>query len=427
MNVHDSERMAGLLESIGFGQAESEEDADVVLLNTCTVRESSAIKVYGKLGDLKRLKRARARMVVGVCGCLAQQEREALLARAPHLDLVIGPRAIPQLARHVESILETRTRIRDTAPWTDTIGEGSEESLRQSFPKAFLTVQEGCDKFCTFCVVPFTRGREKCRPMEVLLREIEGLAARGFREVEMLGQNVNCYRDDAGHDLADLLLAAANVAGVERLRFVTSHPRHLSDRIIDAMAHEKVARALHLPVQSGSDAVLSRMERDYSRADYVERIHRVRTMNPDIALQTDVIVGFPGETEADFAATLSLLEEVGYEGVYSFKYSPRPYTKASKVLADDVPDAVKSERLSRLQILQDELQAARDVARVGRVEEVLVDGMSKRSNADVAGRTSRNRVVNFPGGPDLIGRILPVRLTEARAHSFRGQVAGIAR
>src|SRR5436190_2637982 len=422
MNVHDSERMAGQLEHLGFGQADSEEDADIVLLNTCTVRETSAAKVYGKLGDLRRLKRANEKMVVGVCGCLAQQERDALFAKAPHLDLVIGPRAIPQLARHVESILETRQRVRDTAPWTETVGAGSEESLRQSFPKAFLTIQEGCDKFCTFCVVPFTRGREKCRPLDVLLSEIEGLAGRGFREFEMLGQNVNCYRDDAGHDLADLLLRAADIRGVERLRFVTSHPRHLSDRIVAAMAHEKVARALHLPVQSGSDAVLARMERDYTRADYMARIARLKAMNPDIALQTDIIVGFPGETEDDFQATLSLLEEVAYEGVYSFKYSPRPYTKAAKSFEDDVPESVKADRLARLQAYQDQLQAPRDAARVGLVEEVLVDGMSKRSDAEVAGRTSRNRVVNFPGAPDLIGLLVPVRVTEARAHSFRGEI-----
>ena len=427
MNVHDSERMAGQLEALGFGQAEREEEADVVLLNTCTVRETSAAKVYGKLGDLRRLKIERERMVIGVCGCLAQQERDALFVKAPHLDLVIGPRAIPQLARHVESILATRERVRDTAPWTETVGDGSEESLRQSFPKAFLTIQEGCDKFCTFCVVPYTRGREKCRSLDVLLREIEALAGRGFREFEFLGQNVNCYRDDAGHDLADLLLRAADIPSVERLRFVTSHPRHLTDRIIDAMAHEKVARALHLPAQSGSDPVLARMERDITRADYMDRIARLKSTLPDIALQTDIIGGFPGETDADFEATMSLLEEVGYEGVYSFKYSPRPFTKAAKSFEDDVPEPVKAERLTRLQGFQEELQAPRDAARVGLVEEVLVDGMSKRSTAEVAGRTSRNRVVNFPGGPDLIGLLIPVRVVEAKAHSFRGEIAGPSR
>ena len=427
MNVHDSERMAGQLEALGFGQATSEEDADIVLLNTCTVRETSATKVYGKLGDLRRLKRRREGMVIGVCGCLAQQERDELFAKAPHLDLVIGPRAIPQLARHVETVLLTRQRVRDTAPWTETVGEGSEESLRQSFPKAYLTVQEGCDKFCTFCIVPFTRGREKCRPLPVLLAEIESLASRGFREFEFLGQNVNCYADGEGHDLADLLLRAADVAGVERLRFVTSHPRHLSDRIIDALGHPKVADALHLPVQSGSDLVLSRMERDYTRGEYLDRIRRVRRVNADIALQTDIIVGFPGETEEDFQDTMSLLEEIGYEGVYSFKYSPRPFTKAAKLLPDDVPPETKAERLSRLQVFQDALQAPRDAARVGRVETVLVEGVSKRSDKEMAGRTTRNRTVNLPGGPDLIGLLVPVRITEAMAHSFRGEVAGVAR
>ena len=427
MNVHDSERMAGQLESLGFAHAASEADADVILLNTCTVRETSAAKVYGKLGDLRRLKRGNAELVVGLCGCLAQQERDALFAKAPHLDLVLGPRAIPQLARHVESILLTRERVRDTAPHVDTIGDGSEESLRQSFPKAFITVQEGCDKFCTFCVVPFTRGREKCRSLSVLVREIEGLAARGFREIELLGQNVNCYRDDDGNDLADLVLGAAAIDGVERVRFVTSHPRHLSDRIVDAMAHPKVMDSLHLPVQSGSDAVLARMERDYTRADYMGRIARLRRMNPDLALQTDVIVGFPGETDADFEDTLSLMREVEFEGVYSFKYSPRPYTKASKSFPDDVPAEVKAERLARLQSMQDEMQAPRDAARVGRLETVLVDGMSKRSSAEVAGRTSRNRVVNLPGGPDLIGLLVPVRIVEAMAHSFRGEPAGPTR
>ena len=426
MNVHDSERMAGQLESIGFAHAASEGDADIVLLNTCTVRETSAAKVHGKLGELRKLKRMRGDVVLGVCGCLAQQDRDALFARAPHLDLVLGPRAIPQLARHVESILATREKVRDTAPHTDDVGLWSEESLRQSYPKAFLTVQEGCDKFCTFCVVPFTRGREKCRPLEVLVGEVERLAARGFREVELLGQNVNCWKDESGHDFADLLLRVAEVRGVERVRFVTSHPRHFGDRIADAMAHPRMARSLHLPVQSGSDTVLSRMERDYTRAEYLARVARVRQSVPDMALQTDIIVGFPGETDDNFEDTLSLLEEVGYEGVYSFKYSPRPFTKASKSLPDDVPEAVKSERLARLHARQDELQLPRDLARVGSVEDVLVSGMSKRSDDQVSGRTSRNRVVNFAGGPELIGLLVPVRLTEACAHSFRGVQAGPA-
>jgi tRNA-2-methylthio-N6-dimethylallyladenosine synthase len=424
MNVHDSERMAGQLEALGFSQARDEEDADVILLNTCTVRETSASKVYGKLGDLRRLKRQREHLVVGVCGCLAQQERDGLFTRAPHLDLVIGPRAIPFLGRHVGTVLARRERVRDTAPHVDAVGEGSEESLRQSFPKAYLTVQEGCDKFCTFCVVPFTRGREKCRPIDVLVAEAAGLGRRGFREIELLGQNVNCYRDEDGSDLADLVLAIAEIPGVERIRFVTSHPRHLSDRIADVLAHPKVMDGIHLPVQSGSDAVLARMERDYTRADYLERVARLRSVSSDLALQTDIIVGFPGETEADFEQTLSIVEEVGYEGVYSFKYSPRPFTKASRSFADDVPDDVKAERLERLQRLQDALQAPRDAARVGRVEDVLIDGMSKRSDQDVSGRTSRNRVVNLPGSPDLIGLILPTRIVAARAHSFRGEPAG---
>ncbi len=425
MNVHDSERMAGLLESMGFGQAWSEAEADVILLNTCTVRESSAAKVHGKLGDLQRFKRERNHLVIGVCGCLAQQEREALFEKAPHLDLVLGPRAIPQLSRHVESILQTRERVTDTLPHVaEAAGVGSEDSLRQSFPKAYVTVQEGCDKFCSFCVVPFTRGREKCRPLDVLLREAEGLAARGFREIELLGQNVNCYRDDEGHDLADLVLAVAEFPGVERVRFVTSHPRHLTDRIIDAMAHPKVMDALHLPVQSGSDTVLARMNREYTRADYMDRVSRLRRMNPDIALQTDIIVGFPGETEAEFEETLDLVRDVGFESLYSFKYSPRPMTRAMREFPDDVSPGAKAERFARLQVLQDECQAPRDARRVNRIETVLVDGPSKRSALEVQGRTSRNRVINLPGGPELIGRMVPVRVVEARAHSFRGEMAG---
>ena len=424
MNVHDSERMAGLLESIGFRGTESEADADVVLLNTCTVRENAAQKVAGKLGDLKRIKRERPHLIVGVAGCFAQQEQSQLFEGAPHLDLVLGPRAIPQLARHVARIVETREKVADTAPWTDTIGEGSELALRKTFPKAFLTVQEGCDKFCTYCVVPFTRGREKCRSLEVLVEEARTVAERGFREIELLGQNVNCYRDEAGRDFADLLLAVAELPGIERVRFVTSHPKHFDDRIIAAYEHPALANALHLPVQCGSDRVLAAMQREYTRADYLERIEKLRRVRPDIALQTDLIVGFPGETDEDFEQTMSLVEEVGFEGAYSFKYSPRPYTKAAKHLEDDVPDEVKQERLARLQARQDELQAARDAQRVGQLEEILVDGVSKRSEADVQGRSSRNRVVNFPGEPELIGRLVPVRITEAKAHSFRGEIAG---
>jgi tRNA-2-methylthio-N6-dimethylallyladenosine synthase len=424
MNVHDSERMAAQLEAMGFTHAERDAEADVVLLNTCTVRETAAAKVHGKLGELQSLKRRRAHLVVGVCGCLAQQDRDALFDRAPHVDLVIGPRAIPELGSHLATVLRTRERVRDTAPWTDRVGEGSEAALRETFPKAYVTVQEGCDKFCTFCVVPFTRGRERCRPMDVILREVRMLLGRGFREVELLGQNVNAYRDDTGKDLADLLLSVAELEGVARVRFVTSHPRHLSDRIIAAMTHERVARGLHLPVQSGSDAVLRRMAREYTRADYLGLVERLRRALPDLALYTDVIVGFPGETEQELAETLTLLAEVGYEGVYSFRYSARPFTRASKTMSDDVPEAVKADRLARLQAFQDALQAPRDAARVGRVEEVLVEGMSKRSARDVTGRTSRNRVVNFEGGPELIGSMVPVRLTEARPHSFRGVPVG---
>ncbi|MEM7246930.1 MAG: tRNA (N6-isopentenyl adenosine(37)-C2)-methylthiotransferase MiaB [Acidobacteriota bacterium] len=427
MNVHDSERMAGLLQSIGFREASSENDADLILLNTCTVRENAADKLRGRLGQLRELKRQRPHVILGVCGCLAQQERDGLFADAPHLDLVLGPRAIPQLPKHVRSLLEKREQLSDTAPWTSTVGEGSELALRKSFPKAYLTVQEGCDKFCTFCVVPFTRGREKCRPLQVLLSEVEAVAGRGFREVELLGQNVNCYQDGEGNDFADLILACAEVEGIERVRFVTSHPRHFGDRIVEAMGHPNIADALHLPVQSGSDRVLSAMRREYRREDYLDRISALRRVCPDIALWTDLIVGFPGETEEDFAETLSLVEEVGYEALYAFKYSPRPFTRASKQLEDNVPEEVKSERLSRLFALQDRLSTPRDRARVGRIEEVLVDGTSKRSDRDLAGRTSRNRVVNFPGEPELIGQILPLRITEAKAHSFRGEIAGSPR
>jgi tRNA-2-methylthio-N6-dimethylallyladenosine synthase len=425
MNAHDSEKLAGLLEREGYVGAAAAEEADIILLNTCSIRERAEEKVFSELGRLQALKRRRPEMVVAVCGCVAQQAGERIFERAPHVDLVIGPRAtgsLPALLQRIQRGDAAARRACDTQYRADSIRFPFDEIRREGLHtrKAFVTVIEGCNHRCAFCIVPTTRGREICRDMDDIVAEVRSLAARGICEVEFLGQTVNAYRDRSGATLADLLRVTATVEGIERIRFTTSHPAQMTERLMDAMVagQPKVCPYLHLPVQSGSDAVLRAMRRGYDRDGYLGKVRGLRSRLPGLCLGTDIIVGFPGETDRDFERTVSLLDEVGFDTVYSFAYSPRPGT-AALALPDPLPESVKRERLLRLQEHQREIQERRNRAWLGRTVEVRVEGPSKRDGGQWTGRTPENRIVNFrgPSAPGLLARL---KVVEASAFSMRG-------
>ena len=435
MNVHDSERLAGLLDQAGYEAAEAIADADLVVINTCSVRERAEERLYTELGMVPG-RGAGKRPVVAVTGCVAQQEGRALLERGQRVDLVVGTQALSRLPAMVDGLTGQRPERVDVNPY-DNVSFPLGVARRSSPVTAAITIIEGCNDFCAFCVVPYTRGHERMRPAAEIVDEVRHAADRGHREVHLLGQIVNHYTapDRPGCDFAELLERVHDVPGIERIRFASPHPRHVTARMISAMrALPKVCRHLHLPVQSGSTAVLSRMRRRHTRDDYLHLVDRLRAAMPDIALSTDVIVGFPGETDRDFDDTLSLTRRVRYHSMFSFKYSERPNTLASKRLADDVPAAEKTRRIVALQELQKGIQAELHRRRVGAVVEVLVDSTSRRRASELAGRTSGNTVVNFrvaavggnPGGAasgDLLGRLVRVRITDSGPFSLRGELA----
>src|SRR5215470_2573564 len=423
MNEYDSERVAGLLGERQYELTDRPDDADVILLNTCAIREKAEDKVFSQLGALKHLKRTRPDLIIGVMGCMAQLQQGKIRERAPYVDLVFGSPAIARVGDLLTRVKEGRGPILET-------GEGplvkiTTRSNNATQLKAFVTVMEGCEKHCTFCVVPTTRGRERSHPANVILEEIRGLAAAGCKEVTLLGQTVNAYgRDlDPPTDLAALLERVDAVDGIERIRFTTSNPYNLTPRLIRALRDvPKVCEYLHLPLQSGSDRVLARMNRGYTRARYLELIAELQETVPDLALSTDLIVGFPGESEEDFAQTLEMVERVGYDNVFAFRYSRRPGTPAAE-MPDQVPDEVKADRNRRVLEVAGRVAAARSTRLEGRTLPVLVDGVSRKSAGEVAGRTRCNRVVNFDaGGRDLLGRAVPVRIVRALPHSLRGEL-----
>jgi tRNA-2-methylthio-N6-dimethylallyladenosine synthase len=427
MNVHDSERMAGLLEQAGYEPTNDAADADVVVINTCSVRERAEDKLFTRLGELRQLAAGNGRdPVVAVAGCVAQQEGGAILKRSPGVaDVIVGTQAIRQLPMLVHQAAERRGAkgLIDVSPYDDvTFPLGV---TRRSDPvKAYVTIIEGCNEVCSFCVVPYTRGTERMRRKADILAEVREAALRGHREVQLLGQIVNHYAapDDPSCDFSGLLEAVHEVDGIERIRFASPHPRHVSPRFLDTMARlPKVCRHLHLPVQSGSTRVLDAMRRRYTRESYLDLVGRVRTSLPDVALSTDMIVGFPGETDADFQDTLTLTAAVRYHSMFSFKYSPRPNTRSGKRLADDVSEDEKTRRIMALQALQRGIQTALNEALVGQVADVLVDAASRRREAEVSGRTSANVVVNVPGPAEWIGRTVAVRIARAGPHSVWGR------
>jgi tRNA-2-methylthio-N6-dimethylallyladenosine synthase len=425
MNVHDSERMAGLLDQAGFEPTHDELEADLVVINTCSVRERAEEKLYTRLGELRQLRLDHGHdPIVAVAGCVAQQEGEQVLKRLPGVaDVVIGTQAIRRLPMLVDETVATRRPVLDLTEYDDV-----------SFPlgiahrgdpvKAYVTIIEGCNEFCSFCVVPYTRGHERMRPKADILAEVREAAEQGRREVQLLGQIVNhyCAPDDPGCDFTGLLEEIHEVRGIERIRFASPHPRHVSDRFLTAMARlPKICRHLHLPVQSGSTRILSAMRRRYSRESYLELVQEIRQRLPGVALSTDMIIGFPGETDADFEETLSLTAAVRYHSMFSFKYSPRPNTLADQKLADDVDEAEKTNRIVRLQALQREIQTAINESLVGTDVEVLVDAASRRRDSELSGRTSTNVVVNLPGPAAWIGRLVRVSIERAGPHSVWGQ------
>jgi tRNA-2-methylthio-N6-dimethylallyladenosine synthase len=426
MNRYDSERIARLMGGQGYAATERAEEADLILLNTCSVRDKAEQKVYSMLGRWRELKEKNPALVIGVGGCVAQQEGEALLRRVPHLDLVFGTHNIHNLGAIVRETQSLGTRPVEIAFYRDpSYMEDSESRPRVSGARAYVTIMHGCNKVCSFCIVPYVRGRELSRPSESVLREIEELAAQGLKEVMLLGQNVNSYGKTTAGELSfpELLGRVNEIAGLERIRFTTSHPEDLSPELIEAYARlEKLCEHLHLPVQSGSDTVLQRMRRGYTREEYMSRIRRLRDRRPGVALSTDIIVGFPGESEEEFEESLEILQEVEYDDIYAFGYSPRPHTLANKIYADDVPENVKKFRLERVFKLQAEISRRKNRQRIGRVEEILVEGAAKLGRGQMMGRTRTNRIVNFPGPEELSGQPARVRITAAAANSLLGEL-----
>jgi tRNA-2-methylthio-N6-dimethylallyladenosine synthase len=433
MNEYDSDKMADVLRAAyGAEPAAGPEDADILLFNTCSVREKAQEKVFHDLGRIKHLKQARPGLVIGVGGCVASQEGAAIVARAPYVDVVFGPQTLHRLPQLIDA------RRASGRPQVDIAFPEIEKfdhlpPARRRGASAFVSIMEGCSKYCTFCVVPYTRGEEVSRPLDDVLTEVAELAEQGVKEVTLLGQNVNAWRGHVGDadaeggripaDFALLLEYAAEIPGIGRLRYTTSHPKEFTPRLIDAHARiPQLAPHVHLPVQSGSDRVLAAMKRGYTALEYKSTVRRLRERCPGVAISSDFIVGFPGESEADFEQTLRLVEDVGFDDSYSFLYSPRPGTPAAG-LADDTPHETKLARLARLQ-QQIERQARQySEAMVGTTQRVLVEGPAKRNPQELAGRTGNNRTVNFAGDPRLAGSFADVTITAARAHTLRGEVA----
>ncbi len=426
MNEYDSEKMADVLnESDNMVRVNSPEDADVLLLNTCSIREKAQEKVFSELGRWRELKAKNPDLVIGVGGCVASQEGAAIRERAPYVDMVFGPQTLHRLPEMYSEVKATNLSVMDISfPEIEKFDRLPEP--KADGPTAFVSIMEGCSKYCTFCVVPYTRGEEISRPFDDVLAEVAKLAAQGVREVNLLGQNVNAYRgtthDGEIADLGLLISYVAAIEGIERIRFTTSHPVEMNDSIIQAFAEvPELVSHLHLPVQSGSDRILAAMKRGHTALEYKSKIRRLREARPGLSMSSDFIIGFPGETDADFEATMNLIADIGFDHSFSFIYSARPGTPAAG-LEDNVSLEVKKERLSILQarILQKAAEISREM--VGTTQRILVERLSKKDRSQIAGRTENNRVVNFNGSADLIGQFVDVKITEALPNSLRGEM-----
>lgn len=445
MNVHDSEKATHVLSDLGYSQTYEVGEADLVLLNTCMVREKAARKVFARINEIKNdLRRRRVKTttddglpVFGVMGCVAQAEADRLFERSRDIKMVMGTQAISRLPALMEQLEKGFDRVIDVRLSKEAEFLELEAASRQTKHIAYITITEGCNKFCSFCIVPFTRGRERSRPADRIVNEARSLGAQGYREVHLLGQNVNSYglsgryhgnpasaEDGDEITFAKLLDRVAAESGVPRIKYTTSYPRDFDEEIVRVMdAHANLCEWIHLPAQAGSDRVLRVMRRGYTRREYVEKIDGIKGARKEIAITGDMIVGFPGETDDDFNETMSLVAEVEYDGLYIFKYSPRPRTPAA-AYADSIPEEVKTERFLRLQELQDRIQRRRYERYLGRTVEVLVEGTSSRSPSDYTGHTRCNKVVNFPITAEALGMLVNVNITGVKSHSLYGEVAG---
>ena len=422
MNAHDSETIAGMLEQMGMTEAAAREDADFVLYNTCCVRENAERRALGNVGWLKELKKVKPELIVGVCGCMVQQDGMAqkLIKRYPFVDIAFGTHNLPELPGMFKKLLDSRERVVSVLDTDGMIAEGLPVK-RAGGLMAYVTIMYGCDNFCSYCIVPYVRGRERSRLPEDILREVEQLKTEGVKEIMLLGQNVNSYAG-GGIDFAELLRRVDDI-GIERVRFMTSHPKDLSDRLIDVMANSKhICHQLHLPVQHGSNRVLSAMNRCYTREHYLGVVKRLRDAMPDIGLTTDLIVGFPGETEEDFNQTIDLVRQVRYDSAYTFIYSPRQGTVAAE-MPNQVDEETAKRRIHELIAVQEQITAETYAAQVGHVENVLCEGVSARSERQITGRTQRGITVNFDGSADMVGSVVPVMITGAGHNTLKGKIA----
>jgi tRNA-2-methylthio-N6-dimethylallyladenosine synthase len=426
MNQYDSERIAQVMGRANYTLTEKPANADLILLNTCSVRDKAEQKVYSALGSWREIKQQKSSVIIGVGGCVAQQEGDRLLKRVPHLDLVFGTHNIHKLPEMIERVQSAHARPVEIAFYRDpSYMEDPDGRTHVQGAKAFVTIMQGCNKVCSFCIVPHVRGREVSRPSQNILDEIKLLATQGVKEVMLLGQNVNSYgKTSSGEVHFGKLLHRVNaIEGLSRIRFTTSHPQDLSAELIEAYATlKKLCEHLHLPVQSGSDSVLLRMRRGYTRREYLDRIDRLRQRCPEVALSTDIIVGFPGETDSDFERTLELLGQVEYDEIYSFMYSPRTHTVSAKLYNDDVPEQKKKERLKQVQGVQQEISLRKNKGKIGRIEEVLIDGHSRLNKGQVMGRTRTNRIVNLMGRGNLVDEMVNARIIAATVNSLVGEL-----
>lgn len=412
MNVHDSEKMAGILSREGYAPARDHKEADLIIFNTCSIREKAEQKFFSELGKLKSLKKSRPDLRVAVAGCVAQQMGEGLMKRAPHVDFILGP-------QNLHRIPDMEGRASRASALEDNPSLDMEElpALRTERGRAWVSIMYGCDNFCSYCIVPFTRGRERSRPSESIIREIEGLASEGYKEVTLLGQNVNSYRSDT--DFPGLLRKIDAVEGIERVRFVTSHPKDFSDALVDAMAElPSLCEHIHLPLQSGSSRILGLMNRKYGFEEYAGKVDRLKERIPGIAITSDIISGFPTETEADHRATVRALEELCFDGIFAFRFSPRPGTRA-ETMEGQLPEEVKLERLREILALQDDITLRKNKPLEGTVQEVLVEGPSETDPARLCGRTRTNKIVNFSGSARE-GELVRVEIGVSKKHSFDG-------
>jgi tRNA-2-methylthio-N6-dimethylallyladenosine synthase len=426
MNEYDSAKMADVLHAAhGLELTQNEAEADVILINTCSIREKAQEKVFSQLGRWRELKQANSAVVIGVGGCVASQEGDAIVKRAPYVDLVFGPQTLHRLPAMIEAKRASgKPQVDISFPEIEKFDNLPQP--RAEGPTAFVSIMEGCSKYCSFCVVPYTRGEEISRPFDDVVAEIAVLAEQGVREVNLLGQNVNAYRgamhDGAVADLGLLIHAIAEIDGIGRIRFTTSHPLEFSDSLIDAYANvPQLANYLHLPVQSGSDRILGAMKRGYTALEFKQKLRKLRAVRPNISISSDFIVGFPGETDADFDKTMKLIDDVGFDQSFSFIYSRRPGTPAAN-LADDTPDTVKHARLERLQATINANAKRIGEAMVGSVQRILVEGPSRKNPNEMTGRTENMRYVNFPGHARMTGQFVDVTITEAMSNSLRGRI-----